>query len=96
MDGWNHPGDGAGDRMHRPETPGSHRGRLRRMFEPALGSAPYGAASISLLVNLLDDRTKAGAWSDQRRRVHARSLLELASDHYFSEAELVFLTESLG
>ncbi|MFM7050878.1 MAG: hypothetical protein ACKOYN_01915 [Planctomycetota bacterium] len=82
------PDDGAGDRMDRPGN------RTRRIFEPEVDRAPWGAASISLLVRLLDDRTRAGAWSDQRRRMHARALLELALDHDFSEAELAFLRRS--
>lgn len=90
MDAHSEPREGAGDRMDRSG------GRGRRIFEPTVDRAPWGAASISLLVRLLDDRTRAGAWSDQRRRLHARSLLELARDHYFSEAELAFLQEAMA
>ena len=62
-----------------------------RLFEPMTALCPYGAASISLLLHLLIDRTTAQAWSEQRQRVHARALLELACDHYFSDEELHML-----
>ncbi len=62
-----------------------------RLFEPMTTQCPFGAASISLLLHLLIDRTSAHAWSVQRQRVHARALLELDCDHYFSDEELHML-----
>ncbi len=62
-----------------------------RLFEPLTAKSPFGAASISLLLHLLVDRTKARAWSIQRQRVHARALLELSCDHYFTDEELQML-----
>ena len=62
-----------------------------RLFEPMTTESPFGAASISLLLRLLVDRTNARAWSVERQRVHARALLELASDHYFADDELHLL-----
>ena len=77
----------------RPRVHGEHGGRNRRarLFEPTSTGSAFGAASISLLLDLLLERTRSNAWSIPRQRIHARSLLELAVDHYFSDEELAVL-----
>jgi hypothetical protein len=79
-----------------PGTPSDERlrdaqQRRPRLFEPTHSGAAFGAAGISLLLDLLIERTRSNAWSVPRQRVHARSLLELAVDHYFSDEELAVL-----
>lgn len=70
----------------------SERARnARRMFEPMVQLAPFGAASISLLLKLLVDRTRSQAWSVHRQQAHARALIELSTDHYYSDEELAIL-----
>ncbi len=68
----------------------------RRMFEPLVQSAPFGAASISLLLKLMVDRTRSHAWSVHRQRAHARALIALATDHYYSDEEMAILSAFLA
>lgn len=62
-----------------------------RLFEPSGRPLPKGCASISLLFALLIERTQARAWTESRQRAHARALLDLACDHYFTDEELAVL-----
>jgi hypothetical protein len=69
---------------------------LRRAFEPNAVSSAFGAASISLLLDLLRDRLESGAWSPARARVHALALLELVPDFDFTGDELALLGRAIA
>jgi hypothetical protein len=66
-------------------------GRTTGGFDALGAPGPLGAASISLLLNMLVERTRSQAWSVERQRAHARVLLELARDHWFSDEETAVL-----
>ncbi len=66
-------------------------GRTNGGFDALGAPGPFGAASISLLLNMLVERTRSQAWSVERQRAHARVLLELARDHWFSDEETAVL-----
>lgn len=76
----------------------------RSVFDPLAGMpgnsegnrGPFGAASISLLLDLLVERTRAQAWSVERQRAHARALLHLSREYWFSEEESAVLCAFLG
>ncbi|MFM1867365.1 MAG: hypothetical protein RL591_773 [Planctomycetota bacterium] len=71
----------------------------RSVFDPLAGMpgnsegnrGPFGAASISLLLNLLIERTRAQTWSVERQRAHARALLHLSREYWFSDEESAVL-----
>ncbi len=67
------------------------RGRRTGAFDALGAPGPFGAASISLLLNMLVERTRSQAWSVERQRAHARVLIELARDHWFTDEETAVL-----
>jgi hypothetical protein len=77
---------------------------IRSVFDPMAGvpgnsegtRGPFGAASISLLLDLLVERTRAQAWSIERQRAHARALLHLSREYWFSDEESAVLCAFLG
>lgn len=75
----------------RPESRGP-----RRAFEPDPVACAFGAASISLLLDLLRDRFDSGAWNPARARVHALALLELVPDFDFTGDELALLGRAIA
>jgi hypothetical protein len=83
----NHDDNTFSDDASRADRSRAPRERPQRIFETGQPSGPYGASSVSLLLGLLVERAQANAWSVQRQRAHARALLELAPDHYFTDEE---------
>lgn len=83
-------------RARDPSPAGSARGGPRRAFEPESVTCAFGAASISLLLDLLRDRFESGAWSPARARVHALALLELVPDFDFTGDELALLGRAIA
>jgi hypothetical protein len=79
----------APDLSRRTASDGPHR--RTRLFEHDSPGSAFGAASISLLLDLLRDRVEAGAWRADRARVHALALLELVPDFEFTGDELALL-----
>lgn len=76
---------GSGDSW--PGLPGAAGGPLGSFDVPG----PFGSAGISLLLDLLVERTRSQAWSVERQRAHARALLQLSRDHWFTEEETAVL-----
>lgn len=66
-------------------------GRTTGGFDALGAPGPFGAASISLLLNMLVERTRSHAWSVERQHAHARVLIELARDHWFTDEETAVL-----
>ena len=66
-------------------------GRTTGGFDAPGAPGPFGAASISLLLTMLVERTRSHAWSVERQRAHARVLIELARDHWFTDEETAVL-----
>lgn len=96
-------GEGPDDRergdagAHRDARRGARRaGRSDHGSGGGLGRAPFGTANVSLLVRLLCSPHAQVGWTPARRRAHARALVDLATDHWFTDDELEAIERALG
>lgn len=76
------------DRRNRAER--SKNGKNGQGAQPEQRGAPtppFGAASVSLLIELLARKARAAEWAPERQRAHARAILEVVDEYYFTDEE---------
>ncbi len=88
----NHMAESQPDRGEEADSRGESK-HLRRMFDPEPPVCALGASGISLLFKLLREHDRRGGWPPVRSRVHARVLLDLERDYYFTDEESAYLSE---
>jgi hypothetical protein len=68
---------------------GDGEGRPQEIQHPR---PPFGAASVSLLIELLVRKARAAEWAVERQRAHARAILEVVDEYHLTDDERSLLS----